>query len=167
MARRAAVVVDTDMGFDRIIKDLSELQKYSVVVGVQEGTLTHVEVRNGRKQKAGISIAQYAAQNEFGTRTIPERSFMRTAFDENINTIERFAAIQIGLVIDGESSIRQAFGLIGQAMQGMIQRKIRQINSPPNSPRTIAEKGSSKPLIDFGQMIASIRYAIRKRQVRN
>lgn len=164
MVRRAAVV-DMDMGFDKIMHDLLELQKYSVVVGVQEGTLTHVEVKNGRTQKSGISIAQYAAQNEFGTNKIPERSFMRTAFDENINVITRFAAMQIGLVIDGNSSIRQAFGLIGQAMQGMIQRKIRQITSPPNSPRTIAEKGSSKPLIDFGQMINSIRYVIRKRRL--
>jgi hypothetical protein len=119
-------------------------------------------VKAGRKQKAGLNIAQYAAQNEFGTREIPERSFMRTAFDENIQLISSFLTKEIGLVIDQKKTLDQALKLTGQLITGLIQKKIRQIVFPPNSPRTIAEKGSSKPLIDFGSMIQAVRYTIRK-----
>jgi hypothetical protein len=41
-----------------------------------------------------------------------------------------------------------------------VQKKIRQITIPPNSPRTIAEKKSSKPLIDFGQMVQSVTFKV-------
>ena len=160
MARPA--VVDIDHGFDKIITDLIKAEKRTLLVGIQEGSKTPGMVKAGRKQKAGLNIAQYAAQNEFGTREIPERSFMRTAFDENIQLISSFLTKEIGLVIDQKKTLDQALKLTGQLITGLIQKKIRQIVFPPNSPRTIAEKGSSKPLIDFGSMIQAVRYTIRK-----
>jgi len=166
MARRAAVV-DLDMGFNRIISDLQNASKYSLLVGIQEGSKTTGQVRAGRKQEPGLNIAQYAAQNEFGTNEIPERSFMRTAIDENINVITTAMNQELGLVIDGNKTLRNAFDTVGLVITGLIQRKIREIRFPPNSPRTIAEKGSSKPLIDFGAMIASIRHVVRRRGTNN
>lgn len=157
------VVVDTDLGYDDIIKEIRKLNSLQLLVGVQEGSVTSREVRGPHTRDAGISIAQYAAENEFGTREIPERSFMRSSFDQNLVKIEAFVAKQYGEVIDGKKKARDAVGLVGQALTAMIQKKIRQITFPPNSALTIARKGSSKPLIDFGQMIASIRYAIKTR----
>lgn len=159
------VVVDIDRGYAKIMQDLLKGDKYSLLVGIQEGSKTPGLVKRGRTQKAGLNIAQYAAQNEFGTREIPERSFMRTAFDENLTVIEGFVSKQIGLVIDQTQTIEQGLKLTGQVITGFIQKKIRAITFPPNSPRTIAEKGSSKPLIDFGSMIAAVRYTIRKGRV--
>lgn len=157
-------VVDMDMGFTQAINDMLKLEKTYVDVGIQERSVTTNQVKNGNKQEAGVSIAQYAAANEFGTNKIPARSFMRTAFDENINRIQIFTGKQIGLVVDNKQSSEQAFGLIGQFMQALVQMKIRQITTPPNSPVTIAKKKSSKPLIDFGQMIAAVRYVVKKRR---
>jgi len=37
-------------------------------------------------------------------------------------------------------------------------------NLAPNAPSTIAQKGSSKPLIDTGSMLNSITYAVRKKR---
>ena len=158
------VVVDTDLGYKEIMREITKLSKLELLVGVQEGEVTSREVRGHHTRDAGVSIAQYAAENEFGTRETPQRSFMRSSFDENLPKIETYVAKQYGLVIDGKQKARTAVGLIGQVLTAMIQRKIRQITFPPNSAITIARKGSSKPLIDFGQMIASIRYAIRTRK---
>lgn len=166
MARRA-VVTDTDLGFDRIMLELTTLQNYSILVGIQEGSITTGQTRAGRKQEVGLNIAQYSAQNEFGTDKTPERSFMRTAFDENINVIRGALAEQLGLVVDGNKTIRSAFDSVGILVANLIQRKIRQIRSPPNSPETIARKGSSKPLIDFGAMIAAVRHVVRRRSGAN
>jgi hypothetical protein len=161
MARR---VVDTDLGFKKIKRDLKNFSNSTVLIGIQQGDVTHVQSRHGDIQKAGILIANYAAENEFGTRKIPQRSFMRTAFDENLNRINRIIQIQAGRIIDQTITVKQALGEIGQAVTGMVQTKIAQIRSPPNSPETIKRKRSTKPLIDFGQMIASIRYTITKRK---
>ena len=158
------VVVDIDLGYNAIMEEIEKLSKASLVVGIQEKAKTHVQTKKSRTQKAGLSVAEYAAKNEFGTNTIPERSFMRTSFDENINRIEKVTSDQYGKIIDGSSNLSQGLGIIGQVITGLIQTKIRQITFPPNSPATIAMKGSSKPLIDFGQMIASVTYAIRNRK---
>lgn len=162
MARSA--VVDIDLGFGKIKKDLSKLGKRYVSIGFQEGTVTTNQTKGDRSQIAGVSVAQYAAYNEFGTDKIPARSFMRTAIDENLKQIDSFVSEQYRHISEGTMTIDQALGLIGQAVTGLIQRKIRQITQPPNAASTIKIKGSSKPLIDFGQMVQSVRYVIRSNQ---
>ncbi len=158
------VVVDIDLGYDAILQEIEKLSKTTLLVGIQEKAKTQSQTKNGRTQKPGLSVAEYAAKNEFGTNKIPQRSFMRTAFDENLATIERVAADQYGKIIDGSIKIEQGLGIIGQVVTALIQRKIQAIQFPPNSPATIAIKGSSKPLIDFGQMVKSVTYAIRTRK---
>ena len=154
------LVVDKDLGFKKAIKDIVQASKTSVEVGFQNGDITHLQVKGDRKQSPGVSIAQIASYQEFGTDNIPQRSFMRTSFDENEQRINRFAENQFGLVLDGKQNVLKAFSLIGQLVQGIIQVKIREIRYPPNAASTIKRKGSDKPLIDFGQMIQSVRYAI-------
>lgn len=158
MARPA--VVDIDQGYKKIMQDLLRLEKGNVLVGVQDGSVTQAAVKRGHKKKAGFSMAQIAAANEFGTKNIPERSFLRTAVDQNLNKIDEYSQLQVGKVIDRKESPEKAFGLIGQLLTGLIQKKIREIRTPPNAPATIKKKRSSKPLIDFGQLIASIRYKV-------
>lgn len=158
------VVQDMDLGWDRIIAELDALTSKELLVGIQEGAKTKYQYKKGREQDPGVSVAEYAAKNEFGTKTIPQRSFIRTAFDENIDRIESVTAKQYGEVIDGKKTLKDALGIIGQVVIGLIQRKIRAIIFPPNSRETIARKGSSKPLIDFGQMMKSVTYAIRTRK---
>lgn len=160
MVQRVAVV-DKDMGLNKILVDLNKLAKAEVLVGIQAGSKTVVGTHKGRTQKAGMNIAEYAAANEFGTDKIPERSFIRSAFDENLNLLEPFIARQYSDIIDGRKTIAQGLGLIGLNMEGAVKTKIRQIQNPPNAKSTIKQKGSSKPLIDFGQMFAAVRYVIK------
>lgn len=161
---RLVAVTDTDSGFKKITIDLVKLGKSEVLVGVQEGAKTLALSERGRIQKPGISIAGYAAKNEFGTKTIPQRSFMRSFFDENLNIIEPFIERRYDQIIEGKKTVDQGLGEIGLFLQDGIKTKIRQIRTPENSKKTIAKKRSSKPLIDFGNLFASIRYLIKTRK---
>lgn len=161
MAQRV-VVLDTDLGYNKILKEILDNERSEILIGIQQGSKTHYQTKNGRVEKAGIDIAQYAAMNEFGTDSIPERSFIRSAFDMNIELINDLVYRQIGLAIDQDISIDVAYNRIGLGIQSLVQRRIRDIRTPPNSPKTIKIKGSSNPLIDFGQMIQAVRYVIKK-----
>jgi len=91
---------------------------------------------------------------------IPERSYMRTGFDENVDNINNMIRVQIDKVMAMEITGKTAMGRIGEYVKGLIQRKITDISSPPNHPTTVERKGSSNPLIDRGQLRMSITWRI-------
>jgi len=154
------VVKDKDLGFEEIQRQMALLDGSHVKVGFQEGTVTKPQVKGQRRKPAGLSLPQIAAENEFGTQIIPARPFMSTSFDENKALINRAIQGEYKKIAGGNGTTERSLGLIGQLMTKLIVQKIRAIVSPPNSPRTIAIKKSSKPLIDFGQMIQSVRYKV-------
>jgi hypothetical protein len=149
-------IKDDRKKFDSIIKEVELANNSFVSVGFQDDVMTHAQNKQGRKKKAGLSIAQIAAQNEYGTEHIPARSFMRTSFDENFTKINKLISLEYNKIVKGESTTKKSLGLIGLYMNKLIVNKIRSIYYPPNAPSTIKEKKSSKPLIDFGQMVASV-----------
>lgn len=155
-----AVVKDRDLGFQEIRRQIARLDGSYVKVGFQEGVVTKTQLKGQRRKPAGLSMAQIAAENEFGTKIIPARPFMSTSFDENKALINKAIQGEYNKILDGQRATEQSLGLIGQLMTKLIVQKIRAIVSPPNSPRTIAIKKSSKPLIDFGQMVQSVRYKV-------
>ena len=62
----------------------------------------------------------------------------------------------------GKMTAFDALDLVGIVAKTGIQQKISSIYSPPNSPATIRRKGSSKPLIDTGYMLASVSNSVAK-----
>lgn len=154
-------VKDKDLGLKKIVAQLKSLGKKEVLVGIQEGSTTESVSNGGRTSIAGTLIADYATENEFGNSKIPERSFMRSAWDENLEIIEHITEVQYAKIVDGKNNVNTSLNLIGRAVEGLIKQKIRQIEFPPNAQRTIAKKGSSKPLIDFGNMINAVRYTVK------
>lgn len=114
------------------------------------------------------SVIDKAVWNEFGTsRGIPERPFMRNAMRNNkaaysaamkqaAVSILRAAAMGESVAVGKLRALRQ----LGARAQGDIQGEITSLASPPNSPVTIAKKGSSNPLIDTGEMRGSVTYIV-------
>jgi len=149
-------VSDDRKAFDRITKELALLQDSYVLVGFQEGSVTHAQNKDQRTKKPGLSMPEIAAANEFGTDDIPARPFMRTSYDDNKAQIDRVITKEYDKIVDGQSTVKRSLGLIGLFMVDLIQQKIRAITTPPNAPSTIKKKKSSKPLIDFGQMISAV-----------
>ena len=149
-----ANVKDIDKGLKKFIRELQEAKTLEVVIGVHKGDT------NGE----GVSIAEYAAANEYGTKRIPSRPFMATAFDENSDKISRSIARHYGAVKRGASTVYDALGRIGQSHMKDIKKTISHRDFlPALSPKTIkAKRGSTKTLIDTGALINSINYKVRK-----
>lgn len=87
---------------------------------------------------------------------IPERSFLRTGFDDNHDRIIMQTERALCQVLAGSMSIDDMLDLYGQQMATAIKKRIRDINSPALHPYTIAKKGSSNPLVDSGGLVESI-----------
>lgn len=151
---------DNKKQYDAKISEIESLASSYVLIGFQEGEITKNQVKNKRKKKSGLSMPEIAAENEFGTRRIPARPFMSTSFDENRQKITNAVNGEYDKVLLGTSTVKKSLNLLGLLGVDLVQQKIRAIQFPPNSPRTIAEKKSSKPLIDFGQMIQSVRHKV-------
>ena len=113
-----------------------------------------VGVFDSAKYQDGTYVATSAAKNEFGSRKIPSRPFIR-----NANTrLETRVPNTIRRLIDPKKMIidRHLADTLGAMAQGEIQDEIRNLREPPNSPETIKRKGSDNPLIDTSKLRRSI-----------
>lgn len=146
-------VFDIDHGFSDIRKELKKLDKLCVKVGIIEGS----------GENGGVSIAEYAAYNEQGTKNIPSRPFIRSWVDNNESKISSFMDSVYNRVATGKISAEKAMALIGQFGESGIKENIREGDFKANAASTVKQKGSSAPLIDTGTMRNSIRYEVVKR----
>ena len=146
----ASKTKDIDKGFKAFRAELQRAKNATVEIGIHED-----------KYNNGLSVSEYAAYNEFGTIDIPERSFMRSTFDEKQSQINADMAKRYQQVKDGKIGVHRALSLIGERHAQDIQDKIGSIIQPANSAVTIARKGSTKTLIDTGVMRQSIRYVVK------
>lgn len=115
-----------------------------------------------------LTVAEVGTFHEFGVGPfrmrggglhpgIPQRSFIRGWFDEQQSFIVATLQSQLALVIAGKVTAEKAGARIALAFEGSMKQRISRGIPPPNAPRTIAEKGSSKPLIHRGQLRNAIR----------
>ena len=124
-----------------------KLQFGTVDVGFFKGTHTYAN---------GKDVTEVAKKNDKGIG-VPERPFIipaaKKATNKTINiTIQSIA---------GGMDESQALSRAGIMFKNAIAREITNIKEPPNSPYTIAKKGSSNPLIDTGKMRASVNWKLR------
>lgn len=117
-------------------------------------------IQSDAGENEGVSIAEYAAFNEFGTRIIPERPFMRKTFDDNLANYNKLIERLFKGMLGGKLDAKMAFKILGQQTEDDMKNTILTGNFTPNSAYTIAKKGSSRPLIDTGTMRNSIRYEV-------
>lgn len=91
---------------------------------------------------------------------IPKRPFMSNAFDKFMNDIINFIILEYRKVIDGKQTLKQMIDRIGVKHEGQIKKSFTEFTYKENHPATIAEKGSSTPLIDNGQMRNSVKFKV-------
>ena len=158
MAKQVSInLKEVDHGWKDIKKSIDQMKHCYTTVGVHEDA----------GEQAGTPLAVIASVHEYGAEikngfgkgihiTIPERSFMRSWVAENGPDIGHYKERLINQVMEGKLSVIIALARLGEYAVSGIKRKI--VNGPftPLKPATIAKKGSSKPLIDTGQMIGSI-----------
>lgn len=154
MPKSGVKVIDRDLGWAAIRRNLRQMDNVTTKVGLPaEGAVA------GEGEATSMSeVATVGVVHEFGApaRNIPERSWLRSVYDENRNRLQRVKAKETGRVIDGKQDARQAIARVGGWFAAQVKAKIRKGPFAPLEPETIARKGSTKPLIDTGQMIQSI-----------
>jgi len=147
-----AIIQDDDRAYRELKVNVATLKDRSIKIGFW-----------GDESTEGTSITDYAMYNEFGTsRGIPPRPFMATTFDRNQNQVSKFVEFLAGQIVDGTNTVERVLNVLGAHYQTLVQRTIREAVSwaIPNAPSTIAQKGSSSPLIDTGRMVGAVRYEV-------
>ena len=115
---------------------------------------------SGEADEEGTTVIEYGSYNEFGTKDIPERSYIRSTVDERKRRIFGKAFNLQRDIFEGRMSITKALGIMGTLIKGNIVQKIVDLRSPANADSTIRAKGSSNPLIDSGRLRQSIDYEV-------
>lgn len=150
---------DTDRGFARLMRQLRG--------GFAERLAVGVLARTGSKRHPDgkINVAGLAMVHEYGSGSIPERSFIRSWADEkraeNMERIRRVARAVISRTGREERELRE----IGKEMVAEIRQRIADGLEPPLAPSTARRKGSSAPLIKAstgtGALIRAIAAEVR------
>lgn len=150
---RPAKIKDIDRGYRRIVREIGNSGKEHVAVGIY-----------GQKAMADNNNTPnilIAVVHEFGTEKVPQRSYLRRTVDEKKRQIGVITRNLADSVLVGRRTTSQALEVLGATIQGFIRKRISARIPPPLSPITIARKGSSVPLIDTGQLRASIDFEVR------
>ncbi|AOJ86725.1 hypothetical protein WS87_08590 [Burkholderia sp. MSMB0856] len=144
-------------GLDRLIAMLERTTKREVVVGYP--TATGAELHPG----SGITNAQLAARLSFGDpeKGLEARLFIQQGIENGQKQIQGVLANGLRRAARGEGSVDAAYEAAGVAAVGTVQAEVRKGNFAPNKPETIARKGSSRPLIDEGNLIQSTTSEVR------
>lgn len=152
----STIVKDNNTQFNKIIRDLKILSKLEGKVGI---------FNDSGSTFKGERILDYAVLQEFGNKEqggyIPERSFVRSTADENNYWIEDLDRAAID-VIEGKESPGTSMVQVAIKARDTIKKKILKGDESwePLKESTIKKKKSSRPLIDKGFLINSIKYKI-------
>lgn len=137
---------------------------HSVDVGIVKTARYPAEGTSG----SAPTVAQVAVWNEFGTQgggwggPIPPRPFMRNTIRMS-NRDERIqSAIRRGVTASSPSFDARTAGRIGAIIHSNMIKAMQDPDLHPNSPITIAIKGSSKPLHDTGLLRRSLSWRVNK-----
>lgn len=150
-------------GLPGLMRRLKDAHKGFVKVGVNsEDAAKNKETQTDGVGSSSLSlkVIDVATFHEFGTKDIPERSFIRSNDRKNKDKYKKM--IQNGMikVLKGELEPFQVLGLVGEQVTSDIKGGITAGLKPDLDPKTIERKGSSKPLIDTGQLLNSITYKV-------
>lgn len=159
---------------DEVIKNLEELERYYVVVGITaKNDSKLIMIANVHEYGCDIPVTNkmrgFFAYNfdvhlkkDTKVIKIPERSFIRSGFDKYHQEFANYGDL-LNQVINGDISAKDFYDIIGQKGAAVIQNfLIKEVNTPPNSGLTIRNKDSSNPLVDEGRLVGAISYEVRR-----
>lgn len=145
-------VTDRDRGWKALGKRLKSAKDTYVRVGVQQG-----------RRSDGADAVQVATAHEFGVPSLhlPERSFLRRAFDARLRELDKGLAKAAGALFDGKGDARALLADLGQELAKAAQDLILQGKvTPPDKASTLkakAKRGGLKTLYATGQLVRSIK----------
>ena len=136
MSSNVTTKVQVDKRTLRKIDHMSKLKgKHGVKVGLPLGT--------GFYPKTGVAVIDVGLWHEFGTKTLPERSFLRSAISENHDSYKKLNRANLKLVQQRNLTMDQALGRLGAEAQADVVAKI-----------------DALPLVDTGLLKQSIKHVV-------
>ena len=147
-----AGVIDRDLGYNRIMRDLQKLYGMEVVAGM---------LKDSGKAENGASYVDIATWNEYVTGRIPSRPFIRISADTNKAAWGRLAQQCVNNVIDGDNP-RDAAQVVGHRMVEDIRKVFGSSELKANAPSTVKKKGRNEPLVDSGEMRRRVNFRIEE-----
>ncbi|MFT9493415.1 hypothetical protein [Anaerosolibacter sp.] len=93
--------------------------------------------------------------------TIPERSYMRGAYDHKLGDMERRVKKLLNQVITLQITTDTFFKVLGEYIVGIVQKYMTDLKEPAKSPITLAQApDKSNPLIQDGRLRQAITYKV-------
>jgi hypothetical protein len=108
-------------------------------------------------EDGGLSVAQVAFWNEYGTEKSPPRPFFQNMIEDQQPTWAR--KLGAALRYTGYRT-KPALEIVAADIKGHLVESINLLQDPSLAPYTIEKKGFAKPLIDTAVMIRSITWVV-------
>lgn len=159
-------VTDTDHGADAFMERLRALKASTarVRVGVlADAAKDPAKDKNGKAGKPPkYTLLEVAAVHEFGApaANIPQRSFIRAPIDAHAEDIKRLQGVLLGHVVEGKITVAAALDMLGAKIASYCQEAIDDGIEPALADETVRRKGSSKPLVNTGQLKSAITWKV-------
>lgn len=120
--------------------------------------------KKASRSDGGITNPQLASVHEYGTSLVPARPFISPTFHENRGSYMKLLlrGYHDAVIGNRPDAFIRMLQLIGQKMVTDIKTRVTAGPHipPPLAPATIARKGSSRPLVDSGQLVRAIDYEV-------
>lgn len=131
---------------------------------LSEGTYVKVGVLGDSASRTGdttINNVELGVIHELGsvTKNIPPRSFLRMPLQAKSDQLTKFIGSKKSMDMILKGNVNGALAMLGAYAESWIQSAFASRGFgqwKPNSPITIARKGSSAPLIDTGELRRSV-----------
>lgn len=188
MARKAAkVVVVTNRKLMRELKAVLESASF-VKIGIlakpqnkkaEKASTPHVDKNFiGPHKRKPLTVLEVGAIHEFGTGHIPQRSFLRSTWEDNVDKTHKVIVSGLKRHMkkggDPKQNIHMALKFVGAWFVGRVKKKFTKndwtaLKDPSRGGKNfehssgfIGPPRKSMPLIDTGQLRASIGYEVVK-----
>lgn len=153
-----------------LIKNLSGMKNRNIEAGVledgEQAMIAHVheygiDITVTPRMRAYLHHIGIHLHKDTTSIHIPERSFIRTGWDNNVDAIGDKIESLLPEVLDNNMDAETLLEMIGLEMEGKLKDQLVEVSSPPLSEWTVERKGSSNPLVDTGSLNDSISYRVK------
>lgn len=149
-----------DRGADHILRELDRIGRgVYVTTGIHQPEGSQLPRWRGEVD-GQTAIATYANMQEYGTRHIPARPFMRKTIEHNTRLFLKNTMTGMRKIYNGHGSVLGLLIQNAKSQDMWMKRMIVQLKKPPNSPSTLRRKRrrgrGSNPLIDSGSMLNAV-----------
>lgn len=157
--RSKVKIKDTDRGWKKLRRELRKRpQATEVGIRGEQGARRDGDIDNvtlGVVHEFGATIS-----TDTGTIVIPARSWLREPIDKESANYGKLIKRLMRRVVELKGTQKQVLELLGAKVQADLVRNINKGIDPALSPRTVAKKGSTKQLVDSGQLKGAITHKV-------